>query len=81
MDAERKAGAILAGMEKAGGTKNLARGNVVLPRRDPTLSDLGVSKVQSSPRLTLEDILLLVAFAIAFGGLWTVVLGLLLRGR
>lgn len=51
--AERRAGEILAGMEKAKGSAGAGRprkgGNTVLPPKDvPTLSDVGVSKIESS---------------------------------
>jgi hypothetical protein len=43
--AERKAGEMLAGMEKNPGTRNEPGGNSVLP---PKLEDLGIDKMQSS---------------------------------
>ena len=50
--AERRAGQLLADMaergERAAATDTLARGNAALPREAPTLSDLGVTKMQSS---------------------------------
>ena len=47
---ERKAGEILAGMEKNPGAREpgTSRGNIVLPRQPPKLSDMSVTKIESS---------------------------------
>jgi len=45
--AERRAGEMLAGMERVAPSDTLLRGSVMEPRDKPTLSDLGIGKKQS----------------------------------
>jgi len=45
--AERRAGEMLGDMERVQPSDVLLRGNTTQPRERPTLSDLGISKIQS----------------------------------